>query len=360
MENENDCCRTCSCAKKSIPDANGKPWVIGYTGTPGREVPLTTGEISFLDTLGTIKMRLALGRGGYRVDPGLYALGSPDGDSPVLVTANYKMSFDVLRKAMAGRNAWILVLDTKGINVWCAAGKGTFGTGELIRQIAETGLDEIVRHKDLVVPQLGAPGVAAHIIKKETGFRVHYGPIRARDIPRYLDEGMKASPEMRAITFTLAERLILAPVELMGSLKVTLASCAAAFLLGGMSLHGFSTEQALSLGSWGVFLYLAGLFIGAVLVPALLPYIPGRAFSLKGYIAGMAVAGIFMALAQKGALASLSSLLIIGATSSFFAMNFTGATPFTSLSGVKREMKLAVPIQIITIMIGIALWKITG
>ena len=50
----------------------------------------------------------------YTVDPGLYALGSPAADAPVCVTANYKMSFDHLRRALAGRDAWILVLDTKG------------------------------------------------------------------------------------------------------------------------------------------------------------------------------------------------------------------------------------------------------
>ena len=71
----------------------------------------------------------------YRVEPGLYAVGSPTADSPVLVSANYKMSFDRLRSALPGVDAWILVLDTKGINVWCAAGKGTFGTDELVRRI---------------------------------------------------------------------------------------------------------------------------------------------------------------------------------------------------------------------------------
>ena len=58
----------------------------------------------------------------YSVEPGLYALGQPDDSSPVLVTANYKMSFDWLQQALPNRNAWIPVGDTKGINVWCAAG----------------------------------------------------------------------------------------------------------------------------------------------------------------------------------------------------------------------------------------------
>ena len=64
----------------------------------------------------------------FAVDPGLYALRNPGEQAPVLVTANYKMSFDRLRQALPGRDAWILVLDTNGINVWCAAGKGTFAT----------------------------------------------------------------------------------------------------------------------------------------------------------------------------------------------------------------------------------------
>ena len=75
----------------------------------------------------------------FRVEPGLYALGDPSTSSPVLVTANYKMSFDRLRSSLPGRDTWILVLDTKGINVWCAAGKGSIGTDELVTCIAETG-----------------------------------------------------------------------------------------------------------------------------------------------------------------------------------------------------------------------------
>jgi len=50
----------------------------------------------------------------YRVAPGLYAVGAPDGGSPVVVTANYKMSFDLLRRALHGMAAWVVVLDTRG------------------------------------------------------------------------------------------------------------------------------------------------------------------------------------------------------------------------------------------------------
>ena len=181
------------------------------------------------DHWGTVKARFGVGRMDYAVDPGLYALGNPDGDSPVFVSANYKMSFDELRSSLPGRNGWILVLDTDGINVWCAAGKGTFGTDELVRRIEATGLKKLVRHRKLILPQLAGPGVSAHQVKTRSGFTVQYGPIRAQDLPAYLDSGLKATPEMRRKTFTLKERAVLIPVELVEALKPTLSDPACPF-----------------------------------------------------------------------------------------------------------------------------------
>ncbi len=111
----------------------------------------------------------------------------PSGARPtspqVLVSANYKMSFDRLRQALSGLDLWILVIDTKGINVWCAAGKGTFGTEELVGRIAQVGLGDVVKGRGLILPQLGAPGVAANEVLKRTGFKVVYGPVRASTFP---------------------------------------------------------------------------------------------------------------------------------------------------------------------------------
>ena len=159
-------------------------------------------------------------------------LGNPDNNSPVLVTANYKMSFDYLRRELSGRNVWILVLDTKGINVWCAAGKGTFGTEELIKRIASSGLKEIVSHRQLILPQLGAPGVAAHTVKKISGFKVYYGPIRAKDLPAYLDSGMETTPAMRIMTFPLKDRAVLIPIEFVAAVKPFLIIAPVLFILG--------------------------------------------------------------------------------------------------------------------------------
>ena len=170
----------------------------------------------------------------YKVDPGLYALGEPDDTAPVLVTANYKMSFDALRKDLPGRNAWILVLDTNGINVWCAAGKGTFGTSELVERIESSGLARVVSHRRVILPQLSAPGVAAHEVKKLSGFRVIYGPVRSSDLPAFIDAEFKATPEMRRKTFDTWERIVLIPVELVATLKWALIILSVFFLGGGL------------------------------------------------------------------------------------------------------------------------------
>jgi acetyl-CoA decarbonylase/synthase complex subunit gamma len=298
----------------------------------------------------------------YIIDPGLYALGNPDNNSPVLVTANYKMSFDYLRRELLGRNFWILVLDTKGINVWCAAGKGTFGTEELIKRIASSGLKEIVSHRQLILPQLGAPGVAAHKVKKISGFKINYGPVRAKDLPAYLDSGMKVTPEMRIITFPLKDRAVLIPIEFVAAAKPFLIIAPILFILGGIGGPGGFWANAASYGLFAVVALLGAVIGGAVLNPILLPYLPGRAFSVKGFSLGVIIALLLLYIwgvnlqTWAGRMESMAWLLIIPAVAGYLAMNFTGCSTYTSLSGVKREMRWALPTQIAACVIGFVIW----
>ena len=298
----------------------------------------------------------------YTIDPGLYALGRPSDQSPVLVTANYKMSFDKLREALPGRDAWILVLDTKGINVWCAAGKGTFGTMELVSRIESSGLKQIVSHRELILPQLSGPGVAAHLVKKLSGFKVIYGPIRARDLFVFLDSGLKATPEMRLKTFTTWERTELAPMELVGALKPGILVMIIFFLLAFLGKSGEGWTDALSHGLFSALAMLTAVLVGSVLTPLLLPWLPGRAFSIKGLSLGILSALILIFfrwgdwITKAGRLEIIAWLLLIPAIVAYLAMNFTGASTYTSLSGVKKEMRWALPLEIAAGMIGLGLW----
>jgi acetyl-CoA decarbonylase/synthase complex subunit gamma len=278
------------------------------------------------------------------------------------VTGNYKMSFDHLREALSGRHAWPLVLDTKGINVWCAAGKGTFGTEELVRRIEANGLAHIVAHRQLILPQLSGPGIAAHKVKKLSGFKVVYGPIKATDLPAFLDAGLKATPEMRLKTFTIRERAVLIPVELVSALKWALIISPAFFFLGGLGGQAGFWSSALNYGLFAVVAMLCAVAAGAVLTPILLPWLPGRAFSVKGLVMGLITFLLLTAFRTgnfsdwAGRVEILAWFLLIPAITGFLAMNFTGASTYTSLSGVKKEMKWAVPFEIAAGGAGLFLW----
>ena len=300
----------------------------------------------------------------YTVDPGLYALGAPDAQSPVLVTANFKLSFDGLRSAFDGRNAWILVLDTNGINVWCAAGKGTFGTDELAGRLRASGLEKIVSHRRLILPQLSAPGIAAHAVKQACGFSVTYGPIRAADLPEFMDRDMKATPEMRTKRFPLAERAVLVPMEFIPALKWMAVLLPLFLVLGGVGFSGTFRADIITHGIPAALMLTGGLLAGAVLTPLLLPWLPGRAFAAKGAVAGL-ITGcivIFLAGGTPDTAASQAEtggmLLISVALAAYLAMNFTGASDYTSLSGVRREMRWAAPLLIAGATLGLILWTI--
>ncbi|PLX79548.1 MAG: acetyl-CoA synthase subunit gamma [Desulfuromonas sp.] len=293
-------------------------------------------------------MRWGFGRDRYRIAPGLYAVGSPDKDAPVIVTANYKMSFDLVRRDLTGRSAWILVLETFGINVWCAAGKGTFGTEELVRRIEATKLAERLNHRRLIVPQLGAVGIAAHEITKKSGFRVIYGPVRCSDLPYFLDHNFEATTQMRRVTFSTWERLILTPVELTGSRKIFGWSVLVLLLLGGIGSGGlFSFGTMLHRGGAALLALFVAVLAGAVITPTLLPWLPGRHFAIKGAVTGglIALAGALFWGSQLGTGNTLALLLSIPAVSAYLAMNFTGSTTFTSPTGVEKEMRQTIPYQ---------------
>ena len=291
----------------------------------------TTSRITFGDKFQHFLARVGLRRDRFRIQPGLYALGKPDKKSNVFVTANYGLSFNILREALVGINCYILVLDTKGINVWCAAGKGTFGTEELVHRIEATKLKEYVESKLLILPQLGASGIAAHEVEKRTGFSVEYGPVRAEDIPAYL-QMHQATPQMRLVRFNLHDRLILVPIELTHMILPTL------FIMA--LLYFFS-------GPIPAIAALAIIVTGLMLFPVIIPWLPTPNFSTKGFILGILIALPFFLVALftppapawwKSLGRAFPYLLVMPSLVAFITLNYTGATPFTSKSGVAREI----------------------
>lgn len=314
-------------------------------------MPQVSSQLDFRDHLGAWKVRWGIGRNSYLIPPGLYAIGRPDSESPVIVTANYKLSYDLVRRCLQGRNVWLLILETFGINVWCAAGKGSFGTAELVRRVEQVGLGRVVQHRELQLPILGAPGVAAHEVSRQTGFHIKYATIRATDLPEYLDNGMKTTAAMRELTFTLRERMVLVPIELMLTLRLAWPVLLLIFFVGWWG-------SDLSAGLTGCVALLGAIVSGTVLVPLLLPWLPGASFAGKGALTGLLWGAVWWLSADTdlGPAEVSGTLLLVLAVSAFCAFNFTGSTPFTSFSGVRKELRTVIPALAAIVFAAVFLW----
>lgn len=339
---------SCSCA----PDPETQSCSCLTDNPPVPAIRTTDSTITSANRVDHVLARWGWKRESHRVEPGIYRLGNPDPDSPVFASANYTLSFDALRSSLAGIDAWILVLDTKGINVWCAAGKGTFGTEELVRRIGCTGLAGIVRHRKIIVPQLGAPGISWPEVMRKSKFLIEYGPVRAKDLPEYL-RTHKATPAMRRVEFPANERLVLTPVEFVHTaLPLVIVSVLLWFLAGPVA--------ALAA--------VSAVLAGTVLFPVLLPFIPTQDFSAKGLILGLVIAipftvsfGTSPALpGWANAAGAATALLIIPAVVAYFALNFTGCTTFTSRTGVKKEIFRYVPVMALMAGTGVIVGIILG
>ena len=139
---------------------------------------------------------------------GLYRVGHPDRKSPVLITGNYELTVRRLVRELDGQvDCWLLVANSRGINVWCAAGGGYFTAEDVIAALKTSGVMEVVDHHALILPQLCANGIDGWKIRKETKWGVHWGPVRARDVPAYLAAGRKKTDEMHQVRFPLKDRL---------------------------------------------------------------------------------------------------------------------------------------------------------
>jgi len=313
-------------------------------------------KLTVADYIGAVKVRWGIGRDNYKIPPGLYKVGKPDNHSDVLISANYKLSFDALRKNLTGLNLWILVIDTNGVNVWCAAGKGTFSTSTIVKSIKEISLGNIVKHQKIIVPQLAATGVSAHKVKELSGFSVVFGPVLAKDLPLFFSTGYKATPEMRKIEFPLFERAKLIPVDFMYRKYQLLLALLVIFFFSGLDKTGFLFSKMTETGLFPITNIISAYLAGIVLAPLFLSWIPFRAFALKGAFWAVVTTVVLNLLVPVPLIEGVGLGLINLSIASFMTMNFTGSSTYTSLSGVQKEMKVAIPFQIAFVAIGFILF----
>jgi NAD-dependent dihydropyrimidine dehydrogenase PreA subunit len=141
---------------------------------------------------------------------GVLEIGHPDRQSPVFLTCNYHLTVARVRRALQEMDCYLLVANSRGVNVWCSATGGLFTNHDVISALKTSGIEQLLDHRNVVLPQLAATGVESQVIKQKAGWKVIWGPVYAKDIPLFVENGFNKSPQMRQVEFPLAQRLEMA------------------------------------------------------------------------------------------------------------------------------------------------------
>jgi NAD-dependent dihydropyrimidine dehydrogenase PreA subunit len=195
-------------------------WQKKFRNNPYRRNPVSRLAYVLFNILETVLRFLPI-----PVKTGLIKIGQPDKESQVFLTGNYHLSVLRVRRALKGQNAYLLVANSRGINVWCAAAGGHLTHHDVISVLELSGVENLVDHRKIILPQLAACGVEAKIVQQKTGWRVVWGPVSAADIPAYLKNHRVKTPGMKTVKFPLEGRLEMAaawafPMSIVFSLLV--------------------------------------------------------------------------------------------------------------------------------------------
>jgi acetyl-CoA decarbonylase/synthase complex subunit gamma len=286
-----------------------------------------------------------------QVPAGLYALGRPERGSPVLVTGNFRLTFDRVRCDLAGRDCWIICMDTHGLDVGSAAAAGLLGCGEIAEAIATTRIAELVDHRDCVIPPDATVGMRPDAGLKASGFRFIVGPRRSVDLPSFIDERMTLTPSMQAASFTFSERLALTPGELSRGLSLFPGFAFTALLYAGLGPGGVNLGRAMSEGWQFLTLGLATIVCGCLIAPLLPPSAPRIPHFARGWAVGAAGTAALLFGARIMAGESWYAVAACGAffpaAAAFFSLRFGAASPFATERERAREKRIFLSLGIV-------------
>ncbi len=311
-----------------------------------------------------VRLRMAYDRvpGSWRgipIQPGLYRAGSPSSNSPVIVTANYEYTYYTVMRALRADNldAWVLVCDTDGINVWCAARGTHFNTDDVINMIYLTRLEDKVSHREVILPQLSAAGVVARQISERSEFRARYGPVRIHDLAQWLNVG-RPSPkprQMATVTFDIKERMTQSLVHVPFLMKMgllypfALASFALVFVSLGTAVFAPHVADLISALANSLLLFLGellfALFAYSLVLGVVFPILPshGNSFVRRGLGLAMLtlpVGALVMLLLRVGPRIFVSWLTIQFILSIALTLDYSGLTTVSDPKAIRAEYPL--------------------
>ncbi len=288
------------------------------------------------------------------IEPGIYQSGHPNENSSIIVTANYEYTYIKVRRSIKGLDAWILCVDSNGINVWCAARGNDFGNAQLLEAVEATGIHDFTKKKTLILPQLSAGGVAIPQLPKNSEkfpFKIVYGPIWSKDIPQYIKERPTRKPDsMKLAKFTMSNRL-------RAGITHTTFLLRKIFLLPLIAIAILLFALNWSNKLW----WIGEIFIWIILTNAIIAFLfPlsdfSRKFILKGIFFGVIniiILGGISWILHKSLFFILWNLCLYFWIAFFSTMSFSGYTMSTSPREIQSEYQLFSRINKILLIISL-------
>ncbi|MBN2546228.1 MAG: hypothetical protein JXB50_10555 [Spirochaetes bacterium] len=312
-------------------------------------------NFNFLDWFKSIYCLLFAFKKKFIIDPGLYYIGEKyDINLNLLVTCNYHLTVHLLWNIVRNRNLRLLVIDTKGINVWCSSGKGQFSSNEILKQLNRYEPEQLTIGKklEIILPKLSMSGVSLSELRKN--FIIpKIGPIYMRDIPDYLDKKPLEDRTEDKFEFNFKDRLFTLIPSLLQFTKYSLFMAAALFIWN----YFFKTNIHYQV-------ILISIII-AVLYIIFFPILPTKNFSIKGLFLALflILTAVILLILFKINLPILSSvfyIFFISGISLFFALYYTGSSGVSNYSLVKKEVIRYLPLSFLLILSSFITIIITG
>jgi len=323
------------------------------TPWPANSDPPRPLHLTWLDYLKAVVCWFDAFKRTYAIEPGLYYTGQHyDREAPLLVTSNYLLTVFLVVRRIRAFNARLLIIDTDGINVWCAAGKGQFSDAEIRKQLDRYDR-ELLTHDTwltLILPKFSLSGVELRALRRAK-IRPLIGPLHAKDLPAYLANPPLQDRDEDRVRFGLQARIF---TWLPGLVQFLGYGLVAVIVLLGVEL-AFGIPAPLGL------LGIAALL--ATAYPILFPWLPGVRFAVKGiWLATFTSLGL-SALNVGGILPPsdlIMAVLFTFASAIFFALAYTGNSAVSNYSRVRQEIARFLPLDVLLYLGSLAAFVLKG
>lgn len=123
------------------------------------------------------------------VTQGIYEIGGPDENSPVLVTTNFSLTYFIVSGEIEGSRvpSWLLIMDTEGLSVMTAWAAGKFAGDAVAVFVKKCGIADKVAHKKIIIPGYAA-AISGEMEEDLPEWEILIGPRDASLIPKLLKE----------------------------------------------------------------------------------------------------------------------------------------------------------------------------